>query len=165
MVGTMSNTKTLKEHIMKKGIIALALIAGMAVTTTSFAHWGNNMGNGGYGYGMQQYMMQQQDPEAREKIAQFLADNKELRKQMAVKQAEKRALLRASNPDPAAIAKVTGELFDLRDAMMTKAEAAGISDLMGPGLMRGAFKGGSRGYGMGPGMMRGQGGYLNCPMW
>lgn len=150
---------------MKKGIIALALIAGMAVTTTSFAHWGNNMGSGGHGYGMQQYMMQQQDPAAREKITQFFTDNKELRKQMVVKQAEKKALMRASNPDPAAIAKVTGELFDLRDAMMTKAKAAGISDLMGPGMMRGAGKSGGRGYGMGQSMMRGQGGYQNCPMW
>ena len=47
-------------------------------------------------------------------------------------------MLKSTNPDPAAAAKVAGELFDLRAAMREKAAAAGVDKYMGR-------------FGMGPG--------------
>ncbi len=64
--------------------------------------------------------------EKRAKIGTFFADTKDLRKQMFVKQAEKKALLHSRTPDAEAIAKITGELFDLRATLQEKAKEAGL---------------------------------------
>jgi len=60
------------------------------------------------------------------KIEKFFADTKDLRKQMAVVRAEKHALMHSQNPDPLAVAKVAGELFDLKYAIHEKAKTAGL---------------------------------------
>jgi hypothetical protein len=67
----------------------------------------------------------------------------------------------SSNPDPQAVAKVAGELFDLQTAMHDKAEAAGVAQYlpmrgmgMGGGMMGHRMKGMKGGQG---GMMGGQG--------
>ena len=60
------------------------------------------------------------------KIEKFFADTKELRKQMSVERAEKRALMHSQTPDPLAVAKVAGELFDLKSTLHEKAIAAGL---------------------------------------
>jgi len=60
------------------------------------------------------------------KLEKFLADTKDLRKQIYVKRAEKQALMHNRVPDAVAIAKVTGELFDLRSAIQEKAKEAGL---------------------------------------
>lgn len=144
---------------MRKTIIAAVLISGLAVATVASANWGRGGGPGG-GYGCQQAMYNQQlDPATQEKIDKFFTDTQGLRKDMAVKQAEKMALLQGSNPDPAAVAKLTGELFDLHTAMQDKAVAAGVDQYLGPmGGGRGCGGGmGAGGCGGGPGrgMMRG----------
>ena len=72
-----------------------------------------------------------------------------------MKRAEKKALMRSENPDPQAVAKVTGELFDLRVTMREKAEEAGVEQYVGPGRM--GCMGGGMGGGMGMGMGRGRG--------
>lgn len=137
---------------MKKKIIAAVLISGLAVATVASANWGR--GGGGFYCGNcpQQggVYYQQVDPAIQEKMDQFYTDTQALRKEMAVKQAEKMALLRSDNPDPAAVSKLTGELFDLRTAMQEKAEAAGVDQYMGPRGGRGpgggmGFQGGKRG--------------------
>lgn len=93
-------------------------------------------------------MMQQLDADTKAKITKFFKDNQALHKQMAMKRAEKQALMRSDNPDAQAVAKVEGELFDLRTEMHEKAEAAGVSQYMGR-MMGGQGKMGGRGMGQG----------------
>jgi Spy/CpxP family protein refolding chaperone len=152
-----------KGYVMKKKIIAAVLISGLTIATAASANWGWG-GGPGYGGGPgcganpqgQGMMYQQLDPATQEKIDTFFNENRDLGKQMAVKQAEKMALMRGDNPDPAAVAKVTSELFDLHVTMQDKAKAAGVDQYIGPmGGGRGAgmgFHGGGRG---GGGMMKG----------
>jgi len=149
---------------MKKQIVAVALIAGLSMATVASANWGR----GGHGYGfngdcpmqetmmqgpMMGQMMQQLDADTKAKITKFFKDNQALHKQMAMKRAEKQALMRSDNPDAQAVAKVAGELFDLRTELHEKAEAAGVSQYLGR-MMGGQGKMGGRGMG-GPGMGQG----------
>jgi Spy/CpxP family protein refolding chaperone len=145
---------------MKKQIAAIVLIAGLTMATVASANWGRGgHGNGGYGNCpqmgspmMQGQMMQQLDPAAKEKVSKFFKDNQALQKQIAMKQAEKRAIMQSEKPDPQAAAKVAGELFDLRTAMHDKAEAAGVSQYLGPMGGGKGFRGPGSGSGGGPGM-------------
>jgi len=160
---------------MKKKIVAIALVTGLALSTTAFANWGRT-GGGNWNcpqmgnpcmmapQGGQAPMMQQIDPETQAKITQFFKDNRDLQKQIAMKRAEKMALLDNDSPDAKAVAAVTGELFDLRTTLFEKADAAGIAQYIGPGFGRmgcdgtgwGQGRGGKRGMGgMGGGMGRG----------
>jgi Spy/CpxP family protein refolding chaperone len=145
---------------MKKHIVAVVLIAGLTMASAASANWGRGGQGYGGGYGncpqmggpmMHGQMMQPLDPATQEKVNKFFKDNQALHKQIAMKQAEKRALMQSEKPDPQAAAKVAGELFDLRTAMHDKAEAAGVSQHLGP---MGGGKG-FRGHGFGgrPGMM------------
>jgi hypothetical protein len=118
---------------MKKKMVVL--IFTVALASAGFQQalargWGDGRGAGGY-YGTDcpggcygQY--QQLDEEAQNKLKVFRAETADLRKQMAMKRAEKQALMRAQTPDPAAVAKVEGELFDLRNEMQQKAQEAGV---------------------------------------
>jgi Spy/CpxP family protein refolding chaperone len=149
---------------MKKQLIALALITGLTMTTIASADWGRgNRGSGGYGncpqmQGQMQPRFQQLDQATQDKIKQFFKDTQPLHKEMAMKRAEKQALMRSDKPDPQAVAKVTGELFDLRTTMQEKAEQAGVAEYVGPGHMgpmnrmgRMGCGGYGQGWGMGPG--------------
>ncbi|MBW1637048.1 MAG: periplasmic heavy metal sensor, partial [Deltaproteobacteria bacterium] len=129
----------------------------LALVGTASAQSGKGGGGYGGGYGhhgkMQGGMMfQQLDQETRDKIVQFRDDNQSLRKEIVMKRAEKRATMSSTNADPAAAAKVAGELFDLRMAMREKAKAAGVEKYMG------RF---GKGGGMGSGSMMGRG-HGNC---
>lgn len=135
---------------MKKKIIAAVLVSGLAVSSVAMAGWGRGAGNPGGCYCGQQGYYQQLDPAVQEKLDAFYNDTADLRKQLVMKQAERRALLNSTNPDPAAASKLAGEIFDLRTTLQQKAEAAGVDQYMGPGMMGG-------GRGMGPGMMGGRG--------
>jgi hypothetical protein len=143
---------------MKKHIIAAVLISGLAMSTVASANWGRGGGNG-YNCGNcpQAQYMQQLDPAVQEKIDAFFDETAGMRKEIAVKQAEKMTLLRGTNPDAATVARLTGELFDLHAAMRDKAEAAGVDQYIGPmGGGRGAGKGmGFNGGGRGGCMMQG----------
>lgn len=129
---------------MKKQILAVVLISGLAMATAASANWGRG---GGYNAGncQQAQYNQQLDPAVQQKVDAFYNDTQALRKEMAVKQAEKMALMRNDNPDPAAVAKLTGEMFDLQTAMSDKAVAAGVDQYVGP------MGGGCRGMGQGMG--------------
>ncbi len=143
---------------MKKQFIALALISGLTLAGTASANWGR-AGMGGGCSSCPQSMGQfnpQVDQATQDKIEQFFADNQALRKEMMMKRAEKRAMMRSDNPDPKAVAKVTGELFDLRMTMRANAVKAGVDKYLGPGRMGSgmACNGGSgshhgKGHGMG----------------
>lgn len=138
---------------MKKTIIAAVLISGLAIATVSSANWGRG---GGRGYNAdtcpQLQSSLQADPAVQAKLDTFYNDTAALRKEMVVKQSEKRAIMRGANPDPAVVAKLTGELFDLRTAMRAQAVEAGVSQYVGPrmgagdrGMGRKGGKGGGRG--------------------
>ena len=144
---------------MKKHIIAIALISGLTLAGTASANWGRGGMGGGMNCGQIQGQFNQQlDQATQDKIRQFFKDNQELRKQMVMKQAEKRALMQSAAPDPKAVAKITGELFDLHTTMRANAETAGVDKYLGPGRMGTGNMGysGSRG-GHGKGYGRGHG--------
>lgn len=152
-------------NLTKKNIAiaATALSLGLASLTQAYAGWGqhgggyygNNMGQVGQAQPRMQYT--QVDPAVQEKLDKFFTDTQDIRKEMTVKQAERMALMRSENPDPAAASKVAGELFDLRATLHQKAEEAGVSAYLGP--MNGPMGGrmGGRDFGPGHGGMR-QGG-------
>ncbi len=161
---------------MKKHFLALALVIGLTTATVASAHWGRGGGGyGGYGYdcpmAMQGPMMQGQtyqqlDPATLDKIKQFYKDTLPLHKQMVMKRAEREALMESQTPDPQAVAKVTGEMFDIRVAIQQKAEAAGVDQYVGPcqmgmGMGKGMGMGMRGGRGSGRGM--GGGGMMNNP--
>jgi hypothetical protein len=132
---------------MKKKIAIAAVIAGIGLAGLSQAYAWGPRGGGNYGncpqYQGSQYS--QVDPAVQEKMDKFFTDTQELRKGIAMKRAEKQAMLRGDNPDPAAMSKITGELFDLQATMRAKADEAGVSE----------FRGQRGGPGSGPGMRGG----------
>jgi Spy/CpxP family protein refolding chaperone len=145
--------------VMKKQLAGIALIGVLMIAGSASANWGRGAGGypGGIGCPQQSGMMfQQLDEETRGKITVFQKENQDLRKEMVMKQAEKRALMRQEQPDPQAVARVAGELFDLHTSLQEKAEIAGIAQFIGHG--RQAMAGpGRQGHGR-----KGQGGK---PCW
>jgi hypothetical protein len=146
---------------MKKKIIALALISSLTLATAATANW--SKGNrGGGDCSQRQGQFQALDQDTKDKLQQFFVDNKDLQKEMVMKQAEKRALMRSDNPNPADAAKIAGELFDLRSTVREKAVAAGVEQYIGQGrkgMMGGSgpgHHGGHKGNGMGRGMGQNQ---------
>lgn len=131
---------------MKKTVTAAALIAALtfAGIQTASAHSGRYSGNNNYGpgycgnYNNNSSGYTEEDQAALEK---FRDDTKAIRKEIVVKRSELNALMRQDNPDETKVAKLTGELYDLRAELDSKAEAAGIDERFaynhGPGMMRG----------------------------
>ncbi|MFZ5775819.1 MAG: periplasmic heavy metal sensor [Thermodesulfobacteriota bacterium] len=135
---------------MKKTLLAIAAIATIGLTGYQFAEarpgYGPGNGNGPCAQGQ----LDEATTKARDK---FFNDTAELRKKMTVKHAELNAVLAAATPDEKKAAKLSEELFDLRETMQKKAQESGIA-----GKLCGGFGGGmgmGMGMGMGPGMMRG----------
>jgi Spy/CpxP family protein refolding chaperone len=143
---------------IRKNLIIAAVVAGLSLAglqQVSARGWGG--GNGGdcscQGAGYQQL-----DDAAKAKVDAFRADTLELRKKIAMKRAENRALMNSQTPDAAAVAQVTGELFDLKTAMSEKAIAAGVPAMGGQGRM-------DRVGGNGKGQGRGQRPCANQQNW
>lgn len=115
---------------MKKKIAATVIILGLTMTTAATANWNGQRGAGN----CQNQMMniQNLDPATQDKITQFRTENQALFKEMAMKRAEKRALMQSSNPDPKQAAQLEGELFDLRTTIRLKADEAGVAQYIGP---------------------------------
>ena len=133
---------------MKKLITATAImsIISLAGIQAASAHGGKYSNANDYcgAYGTYDNTYTEKDAEAIEK---FRVETNSTRKQIVVKRSELNALLRNDNPDEKKVAKLTGDLYDLKAELETKAEAAGIDNRYayrhGPGMMRG--------YGWGPG--------------
>ncbi len=137
---------------MKKQILAIALIGSLTMATVATANWGKNCGQGYADCPQMQGQYQQLDQATQDKIKQFFSDNQGLRKEMMMKQAEKRALMRSDNPDPQLAAKVAGELFDLRTSLRAKAVEAGVDQYVGKG--QGRMGGGGKHHGNRMGKMQ-----------
>lgn len=114
----------------KLKMLAVAMVTGLTLVGTASAY---NGGGGPSHHGRMQggQMYQQLDQATQDKISAFRDSNQSLRKEMVMKNAERQALLNTTNADPAAVAKITGELFDLRTALREKAKAAGLDGNIG----------------------------------
>jgi len=112
---------------MKKVLIATALVGIIGFTGIQMA-----TADPGYGYGngpCRDYSIGRQcnnedNFKAREK---FLEETTALRKEIVVKQSAYDALMLQDNPDEKKAAQLSGELFDLRTALQSKAEERGIT--------------------------------------
>jgi len=71
------------------------------------------------------------DTEAKEKHDAFFAATTELRKEIAIKRAEKQAIMHSVNPDSDQAALLTRELLELRAQMHAQAEEAGVQIAQG----------------------------------
>lgn len=134
----------------KKVLLIAAMAAALAFTglqQVSARGWGGGQGMGGYPCPLNAQSYQMLDEASQAKVDSFREATVELRRKIAMKRAEKRALMRAETPDAAAVAEVEGELFDMRGEMRSKAQEEGMP-MMG---MRGfQGRGGGQGYGMRP---------------
>ncbi len=121
-MGTVSRTK--------KGILAVTITTALALTglQAAVASPGAMKGPGPQGpCPMQSGQLDAETVKARDT---FLTETTELRKGMAEKRAAMRALMNSNTPDQAQASKLAGELFDLREQIRTKAQAAGLPPQM-----------------------------------
>ncbi len=149
---------------MKKAI-AITLLASV-IGLTGMYQATANCGSGGMkgAGGCPGAMMQaraEMDEATKAKFDTFFTDNQAVRKEMQMKQAEKRALMHSENPDAEKVARLTGELFDLRTTMHAKAKEAGLEKYIGMGQRCGnsdrqSYHHGRKGMMKGQGMMGGQ---------
>lgn len=70
-----------------------------------------------------QYQMTAEMQKARDK---FLNETAPIRKELAQKRAEMRAIMAAGTPDTTKASQVAGDLFDLREKLRAKAQEAGL---------------------------------------
>ncbi len=121
---------------MKKAIAVtvLATVIGMTGMYQASANCGQG-GMRGHGACAGAGMMAgaSLDDATRAKLEAFRTDNQALRKEIVVKQAEKKALMRGDNPSAEKVGQLTGDLFDLRISMHAKAKAAGLEKYIGMG--------------------------------
>lgn len=132
---------------MKKKIAATVLILGLTMTTAASANWNGGRGSGNCQQGQMQ-KWQNLDPAIKAQVKKFRVDNQAMFKEMAMKRAEKRAMMKGTNPDPKQVAQLTGELFDLRTTLQLKADEAGIAQYVGP-MLKGRSEGRGKHGGMG----------------
>jgi zinc resistance-associated protein len=115
---------------MKKILIAAALIGaiGFAGVQMATADAGHGFRDGS----CRDYPRSEYNDEANTKAREkFMEETVALRKELAVKRGEYRALLQQDNPDVKRAATLSGELFDLRNELQQKALERGI-----PGAFR-----------------------------
>lgn len=146
---------------MKKIWLAVALVGTLSLVGYQIAdagpgwYGGGMMGSGymmGPGYGCNngpQAGGRALDEDAIKARDKFFEETNELRKEITMKNAEFTAVMNQEKPDEKKIAKLSGEIFDLRTQLREKAQKAGIRDGFGPGYCQN-FCGG-------PGMGRGYG--------
>ena len=153
---------------MKKTITAAAIITALtfAGIQAASAHGGRYYNSNGYGPGYcgNYFNGSRYTAEEQASLDKFRDDTAPIRKEIVVKRSELDALLSGDNPDETKVAKLTGEIYDLKAEIESKAESVGIDNRFaygrGPGMMQGYGWGPGmmqQGYGWGPGMMRGYG--------
>lgn len=131
---------------MKKLFAAAALVAiiGLTGSYQASAGWGQGKMMGGWPANCPQNrggVTAPMDAETQAKFDKLYEETLDLRKQIAVKRAEKHALMGSEHPDPAAVGKIAGELFDLRNTLHSKAKAAGLPGYGGMGRCCGSCDG------------------------
>lgn len=129
---------------MKKSVVTIIAVAtlGLAAYQMADARPGAGPGTG------PGYSQQTPDPATQKAQEKFFKETTELRKQMAAKGAEMHALMSGANPDGQKAAKLSEEMFELREQLRTKAQAAGVSAGFGCGMCGGPGAGGGMMMGM-----------------
>lgn len=118
---------------MKKTVLAVAATVMIGLAGYQFAEARPGGGAQGMGPGsammggqmQSQGQMSEETMKAREK---FFNDTTELRKKMFSKKTELEAVMRGEKPDEQKAAKLSEELFDLKDQMRKKAQDAGLAN-------------------------------------
>ena len=110
---------------MKKALIVSALVGviGFAGIQTVSADAGYGFRDGSCRENSRNEYRDEAGMKAREK---FMEETVALRKELAVKRAEYRALMEHDNPDVKRAATLSGELFDMRNEIQQKALERGI---------------------------------------
>ncbi|MBU0731221.1 MAG: hypothetical protein KKE17_01820 [Proteobacteria bacterium] len=125
---------------MNKTIVILIAAATFGLAGYQFADAGSRNHGGGMDGECDMELCCEQGPGAclasmseEDKAAhlKFKEDTKDLRKKMAMKKAELKAVMASETPNQGEAGKLAGELFELRDELKTKALAAGIKPGMG----------------------------------
>jgi Spy/CpxP family protein refolding chaperone len=139
-------------------LLVVAVIVSLGLVSVHSADargWGKGPGggNGCNNYG-QADQLDEKTIAARDKFRQ---ENQELFKQLVTKKAELRAVFNQDNPDSDKAAQLSGELFELRNALHKKADESGLprpralkAGCDGTGGQGQGFGGGRHGRGMGP---------------
>ncbi|MGL1932668.1 MAG: hypothetical protein OCC45_13060 [Desulfotalea sp.] len=99
----------------------------------------------------------QLDANTIDKLSKFKTDNAKARKNIAMKQVKKTALLKGQNPDPNKIAALTAVIYDHQQALQAKAKTAGLPTNLACPVNGGVNRGGMNGSGMNGGGMNGNG--------
>lgn len=137
------------------GIILVSAITTAGIQDASANPWGggpNKWSNSQCGQcDRSEFRGQPQlDEKSTEEYDVFRSETAELRKEIAIRKAEKAALMLNDNPDAKKVAQLTGELFDLREQLHSKAQEKGLRKV---GYYRGP---GQRCGGPGPKWFQGQ---------
>ena len=133
---------------MKTLLVATVMIAtiSFAGIQTVSAHGGGNY-RGGYGY-CDEYDGENSAIRDRDSgdYEKFHKETSDIRREIAVKRSELRALNRQDNPDGKRAAQLTGELFDLEEKLTEKAAESGIEKRFkhGPSMMHDRGRGRGR---------------------
>lgn len=137
---------------MKRALIAIAAVVsiGLLGLQMATAQPGGMMGRGmGPGYGPcggpGGKALTEEEIKAHDA---FLDKTTELRKKLVMKRAEMKAVMHSENPDGKKAAKLSGELFELRNQLRQKAKESGLKTGYGN---CGCGMGGGMGGGMGHG--------------
>ena len=119
---------------MKKTIIGLSLVLGLALVATVALAWGPGFGPGfGRGSGGPAYgsppipdLTSEQSAQIQALRDSFLKETESLQKELYTKQTEFRSLWSSQNPGEAAIAAKQKEIFNLQSQLQDKATHLGL---------------------------------------
>jgi predicted secreted protein len=127
---------------MKKVLATAAILSVISLVgiNTASAHNGRYYNNNTYGYcGSYNSDYTTSTKEDFAAIEKFRNESSTIRKEIVVKRSELNALLHNDNPNEEKVAKLTGELYDLRSELAEKAEKTGVRSRYaydhGPGMM------------------------------
>jgi Spy/CpxP family protein refolding chaperone len=114
---------------MKRFLLIAALVGVVSFAGLSMVNAHGNYGFGpGKGYGNCEgygsFNSSFYDDADKEKVNTFREETKETRKQIAIKKSERRALMNQDNPDEKRVARLTGEIYDLKNLLEEKAKEA-----------------------------------------
>ncbi|SHK80976.1 zinc resistance-associated protein [Desulfatibacillum alkenivorans DSM 16219] len=107
---------------MKKlatGVVTLVMVGLLAGSALAWECWG-----GGRGYGANYNNYNAESLESRNK---FLSETADLRKDLAAKRTQLDAVMSSANPDAEAAGKISREIFDIKEQLRAKADAAGVA--------------------------------------